>query len=222
MANQRNKVETYECQKNETKLIKCLYDQATGDFLGLRNDLAYIALRGDDNECFFSHGYNEKKCRVLYSATKDKIPNAVITTSFKKYFHELLNERRHNEEFSTLFYFLAFINNRKEKTKQHRYNVNLNPIDCSVDYLNSLSPDKEVSFWPDLLNSADVELRSPQVELRYRFFRQMTETSNANIIRNADYLLEMSNKGKGDIVWVGPTTQRFDTTKFKLTVLIFR
>ena len=146
MANQRNKVETYECQKNETKLIKCLYDQATGDFLGLRNDLAYIALRGDDNECFFSHGYNEKKCRVLYSATKDKIPNAVITTSFKKYFHELLNERRHNEEFSTLFYFLAFINNRKEKTKQHRYNVNLNPIDCSVDYLNSLSPDKEVSF----------------------------------------------------------------------------
>ena len=55
MANQRNEVETYECQNNETKLIKCLYDQVTGGLLGSRNDLAYIVLRGDDNECFFSH-----------------------------------------------------------------------------------------------------------------------------------------------------------------------
>ena len=96
-ANQRNEVETYECQKNETKWIKCLYDQAIGDFLGLRNDLAYIVLRGDDNECFFSYGYNEKKSKVLYSATKDRIPNAVITTSVQKYFHEVLNERWHND-----------------------------------------------------------------------------------------------------------------------------
>ena len=41
-------------------------------------------------------------------------------------------------------------------------------IDCSLDYLNSFSPDKEVSFQPDLLISADVELRSPQVELLYQ------------------------------------------------------
>ena len=95
-------------------------------------------------------------------------------------------------------------------------NVNLNPIDHSLDYLNSFSTNKGASFRPDLLNSADEELRSPQVELLYRFFRQMAETSNANLVRNEDHLLAMSNTDNSNIVWVGPTKQRFDTTKFKL------
>ena len=85
-----------------------------------------------------------------------------------------------------------------------------------MDYLNSFSPNKEASFRPDLLNSADAELRRPQVELLYRFFRRFF-TSNANLIRNADYLLATNNKDNSNIVWVGPTKQRFDTTKFKLT-----
>ena len=114
------------------------------------------------------------------------------------------------------FYFVPSITDRKEKINQHRDKVNLKPIDCSLDYLNSFSPNKEASFRPDLLNSADAELRRPQVELLYRFFRQMAETSNANLIRNADYLLATNNKDNSNIVWVGPTKQRFDTTKFKL------
>ena len=112
-------------------------------------------LRGGAMECFFSNGYNEKKLKVLYSGTKNKIPNAIITTSFKKHFHEVLNERWHNEEFPTLFYFLPSITDWKEKINQHRDNVNLNLIDCSLDYLNSFSPDKKVSFQPDISNSAD-------------------------------------------------------------------
>ena len=89
-----------------------LYDQVINKFLGLQKELAYIVLRGDDMECFFSYGFNEKNSNVLYSAAKDRIPNAVITTSFKKHF------------------------DRKEKINQHKENVNLNPIDCSLDYLN--------------------------------------------------------------------------------------
>ena len=65
----------------------------TVTFLGLWKELAYIVLRGGAMECFFSNGYNEKKLKVLYSGTKNKIPNAIITTSFKKHFHEVLNER---------------------------------------------------------------------------------------------------------------------------------
>ena len=45
----------------------------------------------------------------------------------------------------------------------------------------------------------------------------MAERSNASIIRNVDYLLAMNSKDNSGIVWVGPTKQRFDTTKFKLT-----
>ena len=143
----------------------------------------------------------------MHSAAKDRIPNAVITRSFKKYFHEALNERQHNEE-SSLFYFLPSISDRKEKIKEKRDNVNLNPIDCSFDYLNSFSTsDKEVAFRPGLFDFANVELRIPQVELFYEFFRQMAETKNVNIVRNADFLLAMSNKDNGDIVCVGPTKQ---------------
>ena len=113
---------------------------------------------------------------------------------------------------------LLSITDRKEKINQFRENVNLNPIDCSLEFLNSFSPDK-VDFQPHPLNSIDLEKRDPQVELLYHFFRQMTETSNANLIRNADYLLA-SAKEKQDnreIVWVGPAKQRYDSTKFKLT-----
>ena len=163
-------------------------------------------------ECFFLYRYNEKKLKVLYSAAKDRIPNAIISTCFKKHFHEILNKRWHNEEFSTVLFYIPSITDWKEKINQHRDNVNLNPIDYSLDYLNSFSPDKEVSFRPDLLNSADVELRSRQVKLLYQFFRNMAETSNANLIRSADQDMDNSN-----IVWVWPTKQYFDTTKFNLT-----
>ena len=118
--------------------------------------------------------------------------------------------------FLGFFYFLLLISDQKERINQLKRNVNFNPIDCSLDYLNPFPLDKEVSFWPDLLNSFEADLRSPQVELLYRFFKQMDETSNANIIGNADYLLLTNNIDNSGIVWVGPTKQRFDTTKFKL------
>ena len=57
-------------KKNEAKLISCLYDQATGEFLGLRIQLVYIVLGGDDMECFFSYGYIEKKSKGLYTAAE--------------------------------------------------------------------------------------------------------------------------------------------------------
>ena len=185
-------------------------------FLRLAEKLAYIVLGGDDMDCFFLYGFNEKKSKVLYSAAKDRIPNAIITTSFKKHFHGTMRTSI-NEEFSSLFYSLPSITDQKEKINQHKENVNVNLIDCTLDYVNSFSPDIEVDFWPDLLNSADAELRRPQVKLVYQFFRQMAETSNANIIRNTDHLLATSNKDNRDIVWVGPTKQQIDTTKFKLT-----
>ena len=118
---------------------------------------------------------------------------------------------------SSVFYFPSLITNRKEKINHHKDDVNLNLIDCNLDYLNSFSPDKELSFQPDFLNSAEAKLRSPQIELLYRFFRQMAETNNAYILRNADHLLATNNQENSNIVCVGPSKQRFYTIKFKLT-----
>ena len=135
---------------------------------------------------------------------KTEFQMPLLVQSFKKKIHEILNERRHNEEFPSLFYFLPLTPDWKEKINQHKENVSLDPIDCSLDYLNSFSPDKEVSFRLDILNSDNAELRSPQIELLYQFFRQMAGTSNANIIPDADYLLATDNKNNTSIVWVGP------------------
>ena len=131
-ANQPKDIDQHTFPKNEVKLVVCLYDIATGEFLGLQKRLAYIILRGDKEECFFSYGYSEKRSKALYSVAKEKIPNVIISTSFKKHYHEIMNKRRHNEEFSGLFFYLLSITDRKEKINQHRDNVNLNLIQIVV------------------------------------------------------------------------------------------
>ena len=85
--------------------------------------------------------------------------------------------------------------------------------------MNSFLSNPEVTFQPRLLNSNDSEKRKPQVDLLYNFFRQLAETSNANLIRNTDHLLASSKEKRenGLIIWVGPSKQRYDTSKFELT-----
>ena len=51
-ANQPKEISKHNCQPNEVKLLSCMYDLETGDFKGLREQLAYIVLRGDENEIF--------------------------------------------------------------------------------------------------------------------------------------------------------------------------
>ena len=60
-ANQPKDIDQYTPAKNQVKLTVCLYDTTTGEFQGIAMRLAYIILRGDEEECFFSYGYPEKK-----------------------------------------------------------------------------------------------------------------------------------------------------------------
>ena len=106
-----------------------------------------------------------------------------MSTFFKKHFREITKERQHGEDFSTLFFYLPSITDRKEKINQFRDNVSLNSVDCSLDFLNSFWPDQNVKFQPHLLNSSEPEKRNPQANLLYNFFRQPAKTSNDNLIR---------------------------------------
>ena len=76
---------------------------------------------------------------------------------------------------------------------------------------------KREKFNPSLLNSSDQDLRKLQVEMLSGVFRQMTEYSNNNLKRNADFLLVKSNKKADNIPWVGSSKQRFDSSLYKLT-----
>ena len=70
--------------------------------------------------------------------------------------------------------------------------MNLNPIDCSLEFLNSFSSNESFNFWPDYLTFAIPELRHPQVQMFYKFFSHMAKVSNDNSIRNADHLLTIN------------------------------
>ena len=51
-ANQPSDINNYECNSDEVKLLTCIYDNDTGEFKGIREKIAFIVLRGDENEIF--------------------------------------------------------------------------------------------------------------------------------------------------------------------------
>ena len=83
-ANQTKDIAAYECNENEVKLLCCIYDLDSGEFKGIREQLAYIVLRGDKNKIFISYGYDKNKSQILYSYSKQQIPDAFLSTSFNK------------------------------------------------------------------------------------------------------------------------------------------
>ena len=211
-ANQPKDISTYKCLPNEVKLLSCVYDLESGEFKGVRQQLAYIILRGDEQEIFLGYGFDKSKSKVLFSYSKQQIPDAFISTSFKKHFNEIMNEKR-NEDSSSLFYFLPSISDRKETINQWKNNPSLVPIDFSIDFIESFSSQNE-KFRPDLLNSTDNKVREPQVEMLYGVFKHMAQVSNQNLERNIAYLNLKQNRNSNEMEW---SNNKFDSSKFKLT-----
>ena len=212
-ANQPENIETYSCNDNEVKLLSCVYDLESGKFKGLRLMLAYIVLRGDNDEVFFSYGYSKTKSTVLYSYAKQQIPDTFIATSFKKHFQEVVNEKK-DEGYSEMFYYLPSISDRKKEINQYKSNVSLVPTDVTLEFINSFSSEKQYNFRPDLLNSRDEKVREPHVKVLRDLFRHIALFSNQNLERNVMYLNAKENRGSSEMEW---TTNRFNSSKFKLT-----
>ena len=212
-ANQPADINEYACKENEVKLLSCVYDIESGAFKGLRLMLAYIVLRGDSDEVFFSYGYSKAKSSVLYSYAKQQIPDTFIATSFKKHFQEVVNEKK-NEDYSKMFYYLPSISDRKEEINQYKSNVSLVPTDVTLEFINSFSSEKQYNFQPSLLNSKDEKVREPHVKVLRELFKHIALYSNQNLERNIMYLNTKENRNASDMEW---TTNRFDSSKFKLT-----
>ena len=213
-ANQPEDISTYECKDNETKLLTCVYDLETGNFKGLRLMLAYIIIRGDDDEFFFSYGYSKTKSKVLYSHMKQQIPDTFIATGFNKHFKEIMNEKK-GENSSGMFYYLPSISDRKEEINQYKSNVSLTPIDVTIDFINSFSEDKKFNFRPDFLNSPSHDKREPHVKVLRLLFKQIASFSNHNLQRNVLYLNMKSDRDSNEMECSG--ISQFNSKKFKLT-----
>ena len=209
-ANQPKDIANYTCLKNEVKLLSCVYDIESGDFKGIREQLAFIVLRGDSDETFLSYGFDKMKSKLLYSFSKQQIPDAFVSLAFKKHFGEIMNEKR-DDSSSSLFYFLPSVSDRKEEINQHKNNVSLFPIDITLDFIESFSAEK-VSFRPDLLNTSDEKERKPQIEMLYGLFNHIAKVSNQNLERNIVHL--NITQGRSTMEW---SNSKFDSSKFKLT-----
>ena len=207
-ANQPKDIANYTCLKNEVKLLCCIYDIDTGDFKGIREQVAFIVLRGDVDEIFFSYGFDKLKSKLLYSFSKQQIPNAFVSVAFKNHFQQIMNK---TESSSSLFYFLPSVSDRKEEINQFKNSVALHPIDITVDLIESFSVEK-ASFKPDLLNSSDEKERKPQTEMLYGLFKHIAMMSNQNLERNIAHLNISQGRSQMEC-----SNSKFDTSKFKLT-----
>ena len=209
-ANQPKDIDTYVCSKNEVKLLSCVYDIESGQFKGIRKQMAFIVLRGDPDETFLSYGFDKIKSKLLYSFSKQQIPNAFVSVAFKKHFEQIMSGDDRDET-SSLFYFLPSVSDRKEDINQHKNNVSLSPVDITVDFIESFSVEK-VSFRPDLLDSSDEKERKPQTEMLYGLFKHIATVSNQNLERNIVHL--NITQGRHEMEW---SNSKFDSSKFKLT-----
>ena len=214
-SNQPEDINAYICSKNEVKLLTCVYDLESGDFRGIREQIAYIVLRGDADEIFLSYGYNKTKSTVVYSFSKEQIPNAFVSVAFKKHFDEIVNESSSKSDVkSSLFYFFPSISDRKESVNQFKNNVSLFPCDVTLELIESFSPSPGVSFKADLLNSTNEEERKPQTEMLYGLFKHIAQISNQNLERDIVHLNLLQNRSASEMEW---SNKKFDSSQFKLT-----
>ena len=64
--NQPNNIDKYQCKEDEENLVKSISNIETGEFQGIEIVLAYIIVRGDENEFFLSYGFEERDSKILY------------------------------------------------------------------------------------------------------------------------------------------------------------
>ena len=104
---------------------------------------AFIILRGDKDEIFNPYGFDSSKSQVLYSYSKQQIPDAFVSTAFKRRYNEIVNEKRRSENSSSLFFFLPSITDRKEGINQWKNNPSLTPIDFETDFIEAFLSKKK-------------------------------------------------------------------------------
>ena len=179
----------YQFKENECLLYVPLYNKENGLFQGLKKKLGYITLRGDKNETFFSYGFDSEKTKILYCSMKQQIPYIFQCTCFKKHHQFLLNEKSTDKLASSLFLFLPSTLDRKESILQFKKSVNLHPIDSFYDDIKALNNDKD--FNPFELESAT---RGNVLPLFYSYMKKIAETSNNNLVRNANAFLASGGK----------------------------
>ena len=136
-----------------------LYKTENGYFRDVKKWLAYVLIREDGEKNFFLYDYNQERSKVFYSSFKHPLPSFAFKKHTKIFFEE-----KSTADFSTLFFFLQFTTNQKEKINRFYSNAYLYPIDCSYEDFSNYSL-KNHTFNPQHLDSVFKEEKNSKKKL---------------------------------------------------------
>ena len=194
------------------KLYVPRYGNSNGNFLHVKESVGYIMVRGDQDETFWSYGYDEEKSSLLYCFSKQPMPNVFKGTSFNCYSNEMLNER---EGFSKILFFLPSITDRREKINQYKDQVSLMPVDCKLEKFADYAPEG-YSFDPAHLSSGHPKLYDARKTI-YNFFANAAEVSSTNLMQNVYSLMKKKSLKHSDVKWgINMPQNKINNERFSL------
>ena len=198
------------------KLYSPSYDREQGRFLGIKETLAYIMIRGYEDETFYTYGFDPKKSSILYCYSRQLMPNIFKGTAFNC--HNLLSVAESKPTLSNVFFFLPSITDRKEEINRYKDQVALVPITFTIEDLCKYSPREDYTFNPAHLESGvDKEKAFLATQTIEKWFHTAARMSNNNLRQNVLALIKKEGLNQEDLKWASSLPQsKVEKGKFAL------
>ena len=190
-----------------TKMYSPSYDHQSGTFLGVKENIAYIMIRNEEQEVLFTYRYDAEHASILYCYSRQCMPNVFKGTAFNT--HKLQNVAEAKEGASNIFFYLPLITDRKESVNRYRDQVSLVPVTCTVDDTSKFSRQQGYKFNPAHLDlDSETDENACARETVIEFFHNAVKFSNSNLTQNVYALINLHCSGvhlwlKARWIWKG-------------------
>ena len=206
-----------EAIKNDKKLVKIftpMYDNTTGQFLGVKESVGYIMLRNEAEETFLSYGFSSEHSGIMFCYSKQPMPNIFCCTSFNS--HKLQTFLENKVKKSELCFYLPSVTNQKEPVNRYKGQVSSVPVTSSVGDIQHFSPEG-YEFDPSHLDQTGESCENAR-ETLYSHFQNVAKVSNANLIQNVYVLIKKKNIDHASLKWAPSMPQsKVNYSKFSLS-----
>ena len=169
----KNSPEDLDLNRNYVKMYSPEYCHQSGKFLGVKELGVNIMIRNEEQESFFTYGYEAEHSSILYCYSRQCMPNVFKGTSFNT--HKLHNIAEAKAGMSNIFFYLPSITDRKESVNRYRDQLSLVPVTCTTDYLSKLSPQDYQFNSPHLDLDSETDKNSHARETIINFFSQCSQ-----------------------------------------------
>ena len=192
------------------------YDREHGRFLGVKETLAYIMIRGYKDETFYTYGFDPQKSTILYCYSRQLMPNIFKGTAFNC--HNLLSVAEGKPTSSNLCFFLPSITDRKEEINRYKDQVALIPITFTIEDLCKHSPREDYIFNPAHLEAGgDKDKALLATQTIEKWFHEAARMSNNNLRQNVLALVKKEGLNQEDLEWAPSLPQsKVEKGKFAL------